>query len=327
MNVRSGWCELLAAFIVDPLERNRIAKEIGVHPATLTRWVSGESFPRPHNLRQLLYALSWTQRTQMLPFIKKMVPDYDDLKAKSIASEIPYAFLLEVLETRATTADPLRFWSIMRLVLQQALKQLDPERMGMEIIVVRCMPPGKTGKIRSLRETIGLGTPPWSGDLEEKTLLLGAESLAGHATASGHMEQIADLRTNQALLPVYQGKYEVSAVACPLMYGCRVAGCLLFSSTQPNYFLSEVRLALIKGYTHLVALAFDAHDFYSLDMIELHILPPIPVQNKYLAGFRDRVITVMRGSTQMLPHLLSTQAEQLVWQEIEESLIDSSISC
>ena len=58
------------------------------------------------------------------------------------------------------------------LIPSEIRKQLDPERIGMSISVVRCMPP-KNGKIRSLRESEGLGTPPWGGDLEERALLLG----------------------------------------------------------------------------------------------------------------------------------------------------------
>jgi hypothetical protein len=323
---RAEWRELLGAIITNPSERERIANEIGIHPVTLTRWVSGESSPRSHNLRLLLHALPKDQRVQMRLLIKNILSDLDDIQSELPLNEIPYEFLLEVLETRATTPDIVRSWSMIRLILQQALKQLDPERVGVAITVVRCMPPGLSEKIRSLRETVGLGTPPWGGDLEEKALLLGAESLAGHVTVSCRLEQIADLRSNKALLPAYQVEHEVSAVACPLMFGCHVAGCLLLSSTQPNYFLPEARLSLIRGYTHLVALAFEPHDFYNPDMIELHLMPSMTVQRAHLADFRQRVLQLMQKSSNAVPRLVSTQAEQLVWQEIEETLINLSSS-
>ncbi|HLZ58098.1 MAG TPA: GAF domain-containing protein [Ktedonosporobacter sp.] len=321
MAARSAWRELLGTFVADPAERDRIANEISVHPVTLMRWVSGESSPRPHNLRQLLAALPKFQRTQLSPLIKDILPDLDDGKISFPTNEIPYEFMLNVLETRATTPDRFRSWAIIRMVLQQALKQLDPEHVGMAITVVRCMPPACNGKIRSLRETFGLGTPPWGGDLEEKALLLGVESLAGHVTTSCRLEQIGDLRTGKALLPAYQVEHEVSAIACPLMLGARVAGCLLLSCTQPNYFQPEARLSLIRGYTHLIALAFDASDFYNPDIIELCAMPPIGVQRAHFAGFRERVLNLMRESARSTASLANTQAEQLVWQEIEEALI------
>lgn len=314
------WRKVLGEIISNPSERDRIANEIGVHFVTLTRWVSGESSPRPHNLRQLLRALPQQQRTQLLPLLQDMLPDAADFEIDTSGQEIPYRFIAEVFETRASTPDLLRFWSITRLVLQKALNHLDPERVGMAITVVRCMPP-KNGKIRSLRESVGLGTPPWGGDLEEKALLLGAESLAGHVTVSCRMNQIGDLKTNLTFLPAYQSDNEVSAVACPIMYACRVAGCLLISSTQLNYFHSEARLSLIRGYTHLIALAFEPEEFYDPSIIDLRIMPKQDVQQQYLTTFRQKVIRIMQESTHSDQRPTSAQAELQAWSEIEEALL------
>jgi transcriptional regulator with XRE-family HTH domain len=321
MATSSDWRDLLSAILSNPAERERIANEIGIHQVTLNRWVSGETSPRPHNMRQLLRALPKPQRVQLLALFEKVSPEIADFEVDIASQEIAYDFLMEVLEARASIPDLLRFWTITRMVLQKALKQLDPERVGTAITVVRCMPPSREGKIRSLRETIGLGTPPWGGDLEEKALLLGAESLAGHVVVSCRMEQIGDLRINKTFLPAYQSEHEVSAVACPIMYACRVAGCLLISSTQPDYFAPESRLSLIQSYTNLLALAFDPEDFYSPECITLHIMPPAEIQQEYFAGFRQSVLRLMQEWTRAGRHLPSTQAEQLVWQQIEEALI------
>jgi hypothetical protein len=319
MTLPNDWRELLGNIIAEPSERERIANEIGVHTGTLMRWVNGESTPRQQNLRQLLRALPKQQRNQlshMLPLSDPM--GIDDEK---VDREIPYSFIMEVLEMRANTTDQLRSWNITRRVLQQALKQLDPERIGMSISVVRCMPP-KDGKIRSLRESQGLGTPPWGGDLEERALLLGAESLAGHVTAGCRMEQVGDLRSKRTFLPAYQGEFEVSSAACPLMFGSRVAGCLLLSSVQPNYFVSEARLALIRSYAHLLALSFDPQEFYEPGALELHIMPALEVQQTYFADFRQRVLALMQTSTSTGVRISNAYAEQLVWQEIEEAMLN-----
>jgi hypothetical protein len=314
------WREFLSTIISNTAERDRIASDIGVHAITLTRWASGESTPRPHNMRQLLRALPQQQRNQLQPLLVKESSDISQLEIDTTEQDIPYKFIMEVLEARSSIPDLLRFWSITRLVLQQALKQLDPERVGMAITVVRCMPL-RDGKIRSLRESVGLGSPPWGGDLEEKALLLGAESLAGHVTVSCRMEQIGDLRTNKTFLPAYQVEHEVSAAACPIMYACRVAGCLLLSSTQVDYFVPEARLSLVRGYAYLASLAFNPDEFYNPEDIALHIMPPPSRQQELFDGFRRRVLQRMQSSAESEQRLSSTEAEQLEWQRIEGALL------
>ncbi|GAC1667849.1 MAG: hypothetical protein PVS3B1_05110 [Ktedonobacteraceae bacterium] len=314
------WREFLSSIITNPAERDRIASEIGIHSITLSRWVSGESLPRPHNMRQLLRALPKNQRNQLQALLEKVSADVADYEIDVSEQEIPYKFIMEVLDARASIPDLLRFWSITRLVLQQALRHLDPERVGLAITVVRCMSP-RAGKIRSLRESVGLGTPPWGGDLEEKALLLGAESLAGHVTVSCRLEHIGDLLANKTFLPTYQVEHEVSAVACPIMHACRVAGCLLLSSTQPDYFAPEARLSLVRGYTNLLSLAFDPSEFYDPETIALHIMPPPAQQQEYFSGFRQRVVKRMQESARTEHRLASTEAEQLEWQQIEELLL------
>ena len=314
------WREFLGSIITNPVEHDRIATEIGIHSVTLSRWVSGESSPRSHNMRQLLRALPKSQRSQLQSLLEKVSLDISDIEIDISEQEIPYKFIMEVLDARASIPDLLRFWSITRLILQQALRHLDPERVGLAITVVRCMPP-RDGKIRSLRESVGLGTPPWGGDLEEKALLLGAESLAGHVTISCRLEHIGDLQANKTFLPAYQVEHEVSAVACPIMHACRVAGCLLLSSTQTDYFAPEARLSLVRGYTNLVSLAFNPDEFYNPEIIALHIMPPPATQQTYFAGFRQRVLKRMQESVRTEHRLASTEAEQLEWQQIEESLL------
>jgi hypothetical protein len=268
----------------------------------------------------LVRALPKPQRNQLLSLLDGVAPEGTDFDLDTSVQELSYKFIMEVLEARASVSDRLRYWSITRMILQEALLQLDPERLGLSITVVCCMPP-RDGKIRSLRESLGIGTPPWGGDLEEKALLLGAESLAGHVTVSCRTAQIGDLRQNKTYLPAYQVEHEVSAVACPIMYACRIAGCLLLSCTQPDYFVPENRLTLVRGYASLLALAFDPQDFYTPDMLALHVMPPSPVQQTYFSGFRQRVLRLMQDATRDNQRLSSIEAEQLVWQEIEERLL------
>lgn len=275
--------------------------------------------PRSQNLRHLLRVLPLAQYGQITQPVDMM--SFDIASANGETFAITVQFIMEVFETRATTSDLLRYWNVTRQVLQHAVRSLDPHRYGIEVTVVRCMQPGRDGKIRSLRESIGLGSPPWSGDLEEKALLLGAESLSGYVTVAGHLEQIGDLRSNATFLPAYPGEHEVSAVACPLMYSGRVAGCLLAVSTQPDYFATEARIMLMKGYAHLLSLAFEPEEFYASDLLELAIMPPIPAQRVHFSTFRQRVLSLMRESSYTGSYLASTEAEKMVWGEMEAAML------
>ncbi len=313
------WREQLSTVISSTSVREQIASAMHISSITLNRWASGESMPRAQNLRQLEQAVPVQYRSALHKLLEKEFPTL--FSASSEMLDISYAFIIQVLETSAKTSDALRFWTITHLVLQQALRQLDAERMGIAMTVVRCMPPSSEGKIRSLRESAGQGTPPWEPDLETKGMFLGAESLAGYVVTTCHEEAVQNLATDTTLLPAYQTEYEVSAVAVPILHANRIAGCLLISSTQPNYFLVLERRALIQAYTYLITLAFEPNEFYPSESVELSIMPLLDTQKRYFASFRQRVHDTMREATAGTQHpVTGVKAEQRVWQQLEEEL-------
>jgi hypothetical protein len=312
------WRELLETILSSPAERARIADEIGVRSITLMRWVQSQSVPRPQNLLQLLSAVPEQYRDRLRRLIELEFPSLSVEKYDDSPSELPYSFVEEVLAARANTVDSLRAWTIIRLVLQHALRQLDPTRLGMAISIVRCMPP-KEGKVRSVRENLGLGTAPWESDLEPKMLFLGAESLAGFVISTGRPAVIQRL-AEQTWLPAVQFDYEVSAAAHPLQLGSRIAGCLLVSSTQADFFTSS-RVNLIKGYAYLTALAFEPTEFYPQESIQLQVLPDLNIQRSYLASFQQRVRRHLQAAFEAKQLLNALEAETLAWQELEEDLL------
>ncbi len=319
----SSWRDLLKDIMNDPIARDRLAGAVGVHPMTLNRWVNKESNPRPQNQRQLLSALPYEQRTRMAALLEE---EYLDLSESSISDsldQIEYPFVMQVLELRATTPDFVLFWALCNKVFQHALRRLDPERIGMAIRVVLCMPPASDGKIHSLRESVGQGTMPWQDDLEHEAIFLGAESLAGYAVASCRPESVQDLTRATYRIPAYRAEHEMSATALPLLYANRVAGCVLVSSTQPNYFVSSSRLSLIADYTKLIALAFKPEQFYPPEWLELRVMPSFDVQRVRLTSFHQRVMVLTREAFATGQSLTRTQAEQHVWQQIEAELIQA----
>jgi transcriptional regulator with XRE-family HTH domain len=326
MRKPSSWRELLETIISTSSERERIATAIGVRSITLTRWSRGASIPRPQHLRQLLQALPGEYQNQFRELLEREggLPPLPLEGEVDLSEEIPFTFVNEVLDTRATTPDSLRFWAISRQVLQHAIRHLDPEPVGMAITVVRCMPPCSDGRIHSLRESAALGTPPWRNDLEHQSMFLGAESLAGYVVASGHPAANQNLTAETTYLPIYRGEHEMSAAAFPLLYAGRIAGCLLFSSARPNYFTPPSLLKLIRGYTNLMALAFETDEFYPHSLIALRMMPPLELQQKELAIFRQRVIDLMKASAKTQNPITLVQAEQLAWRQIEETLLHLS---
>jgi hypothetical protein len=317
------WRILLGQLIHDPQERRRIANELGINPVTLTRWVNREASPRSQSLHRLLKVLPQHRKALTESFVHEFegfAPEAEDALAEDLQNKIPNEFYIRVLHTRATIPKVLRFSSLCDLILQQSLEQLDPQRSGLAIIVVRCMPPSREGKIRSLRESVGRGTPPWEGKLEQQAILLGAESLAGHAVTLGHLVVNQNLSEDQSLSPGYHGLWEESAAAAPIMLEGNVAGCLLVSSTQPGYFVPS-RQTLIESYADLIALAFEPDDFYEVRYIELGLVPFQEVQQAYLSRFRQRLTETMMQASRNHRPLTLIQAEQMVWQQFEEELL------
>ena len=317
----SSWRDLLKDITNDHAVRDRLASAVGVHPLTLSRWGNGESSPRQANLRQLLAALPNEQRTRMAALLEGEHLDLSESSMSDSLDQIEYAFVMQVLELRETTSEVVAFWTLCHKVFQHALRRLDPERIGMAIRVVLCMPRASDGKIHSLRESVGQGTPPWPANLEQDAIFLGAESLAGYVVAGCRPESVQDLSRETYRIPAHRAEYELSAMATPLLYANRVAGCVLVSSTQPNYFVSSSRLSLIADYTRLIALAFTPEQFYPPEWLELRVMPPFDMQQVRLASFRDRVIALMKETSSEEQPLVRTQAEQLVWQQLEEELI------
>lgn len=237
-----------------------------------------------------------------------------ELQSVNETTEIPSVFYTHVLSGSAAISYPLRFWSLAYMILQQALGQLDPLRVGLTLCVVCCMSPDSEGNVRSLRTSIGLGSPPWHMGMPPR--LLGAESLAGRALSSCQLmtcEGLADPEAPVAL----EHMAHVSSVACPIERAGRIAGCLLAFSGQTGYF-SRARLALIRNYANLLALAFEPHEFYDLPQINLQAMPSEEVQARSFAQFHQRVADVLAASMSSEQLVDVMQAELQVWGQLEE---------
>jgi len=318
------WRDLLGSIIQNAHEKQRIANELGVNPVTLTRWIHNESIPRKQNLQHLLRVLPQHRKVLGELFAKEFGEVFPEITTDLTADwsqEIPSKFYARVLDAHSDVLQSQYFWSVSNLILLQALGQLDSNQSGMAITVAQCMPPSAGAKkVRSLRERIGRGTAPWNTVLDQQAIFLGLESLAGYAVTSFRPFTIQDRAQQQLLYPAHWVAWERSAAVYPILRYGRVAGCLIISSTQPHYFL-PFRETLIQDYAKLMALAFEPDEFYEPQDIELRPMPPYQVQESHLIGFWNRVSTVMVEAAKNRLPTTFTQAEQLVWQQIEEELL------
>ncbi len=310
---------MLQRIIALPGERQRLAAAMSVSPMTLSRWASNEATPGKPQLIHLLQCVQPHYRTELLEALEQ---DYDDAASwldEEIPEHIPGQFFSQVLNTRATVTDSLRFWQISEMVLKQALAQLDVHGQGMSITLAQCMPPSSGGKIRSLRERLGKGTPPWPEDLQHLAAFLGIESLAGYVVQTRRPASIEDL-SKEHLLPGYQTEFEVSAAAYPIWQEGRIAGCLLASSTQIGHF-TEQRLSLLGTFSDIISLAFNKEDFYDPDLIAFRAMPLAPEQRPYLSSFRQKVAQTIIRASQDHRHIDNFEAERIVWQELEAGFL------
>jgi len=286
---------------------------------TLSRWASGESKPQRPHLIHLVQVVHQNHRQELLEALEKQFPEIQSWLTEDTSEQIPSEFFAQVLNTRTTTTESLRFWRISDMVLKQALAQLDPNHLGMAVKLVQCMPPSllMDGKVRSLRERAGKGSSPWTADLEHDVLFLGLESMSGYAVEVRHVVNDDNLHQSKTF-PAVQDGFEVSAAAHPIRFEGRIAGCLLASSTQESYF-SQPQLNLLAIFSDLISLAFDKTDFYPPGQIELRVMPRPEIQRPILANFRQRVTAKFQEITDR--HLSNIAIEQLAWQELELELL------
>ena len=323
METAPTWRDVLNKIIQDAKERQHIARELGVSAVTLTRWVSNISNPRMQNLRRLLEVLP-QQRSQLIPLIKEEFPDFLHVTVEEQQDDmqvfIPSTFYGRVFDAYTATPRIQRFWTISNLILQQALEQLDPSKQGMAITIVQCMPPWDDDNIYSLRERAGHGTDPWRKNLEQYAIFLGAESLAGNVVLNSRPRVLQSRDDYKGILPAHWVEEEQSAAGYPLLRSNMIAGCLLVSSTQPDYF-TPIRLQLIQHYAELLSFVFDPREFYDLEYVKLRTMPYYQAQEHYLLGFRQRVSQLMIEALKDGQPLSLLNAEQIVWQRIERELL------
>jgi hypothetical protein len=311
------WQELLQQLIEDPKEKECILQRANIQPITLMRWIKGICSPRAENMRSLLKAIPSSSSQTFARLLSVDFPNLlsEQTRKERVQPEPPLEFYICVLNAYANMVPPLYPQLLRDLILQQMIKQFDPRRLGLSIRIAQCLWNPNENKVRSLQVIGGIGTPPWSRDLDQRKIFLGAESLAGIAVMKCRLTTASRRAEDSTLNFVHWGEHEQSVLAYPLMFQTRIAGSLLIASNQPDAF-SEAHHKLIERYAHLMALAFEPSAFFDLENIVLHIMPPYSHQEPLFHHFRQRAL-----QTAQRQGLTLRKAQERVWREIEEELI------
>lgn len=319
----ASWRQLLGKLILDPAERLRAAQVLHVNPITLVRWANGESEPRFANIKKLPDVFP-PYRQQFIALIQKELPTgllfastESPPPQQTNPSEIPSEYIIRALLAYGTTRGPFAVWSQRNMALQQLLDLLTPHDCGMEITIVRCVPPPPAQPVRSLCEMMGIGTPPWKPGVSRRLLFLGAESLAGWTTERGEPGVIQDLQL-PGLLPFRAGQHERSAAAYPFLRRGKIAGCLLAVCTQENAW-TPARLVALEVYSHLLALSFCDEEFYAARAIRLHGIPEFGEERAAMIQTFPQRVRCLREEQRYA--LSETEAETMVLQQMESELL------
>lgn len=315
------WRAYLGHLIKNSQEKQRLAREARVTDVTLKRWSTGESQPREENLRRLIHALVPEIAAPFLRLVQVEFPSFthEDVERKDIVPEISPALYAQVMRTYAKTPAVLAQDTLYRLIFEEALAQLDPEKAGLSLALVCCVEPPPGQKVRCLRQTRGMGTPPWERELERKTMLLGSESVAGNAVMNYRLAAV-ESRDSPSFTPANWTPHEQSAIASPILRQARVAGALLASASRPHFF-TQAHQELLELYAPLTALMFEPHEFYDPADIMLGVMPDFELQEPVFANFEQRVTRKFAEAAPEKREMTLPLAHRLVWHDIAEELL------
>jgi len=316
-----SWQEYLGQLIKNSQEKRRLAYETHVKPITLSRWAEGKSQPREENLRRLARVLQPDHSLVFLQLIEKHFPSLarENLTQSLILPEIPSELYAQVLQLYAKIPSALARRNLQDLILERAIEHLDPDGIGMSIVLVCCVPARPDGNIRSLRQIGGIATPPWEKDQERQTIFLGAESVAGSAVMTYRMAEI-ESRDSVTFSPAHWTEFENSAVAYPILRQARIAGALVASSPRPHYF-TQAHKNLLELYAYLAVLIFEPGDFSDPGDVKLGVMPDFSLQEPFVASFERRVQSKSSQTMANRNYMNQTQIRQNVWQDIADELL------
>lgn len=269
-------------------EITRVARELLVTENTIYRWMNNTSEPRPTYLKRLIEVLP-EYRAQLITAIHQTFGDVigsPPPDSREVRKQI-YQQVLEAVMTNSQDSET-RFWHVSEIIFNDALNQLDPRKLGLAITYAKLMPPHADG-IHSLREVKMRGHAPWTDSTDDKTFL-GSTTLVGAVAVLQRAQDWNDMDNGRALVDI--DGHERSAYAVPVLHGNLLAGVLIVSSSQPDFFKNPIACQLVTEYALLMGVALSDQEFHSSDLLHLRPMPPLTWQREELAqNYLNYIIT------------------------------------
>jgi len=291
-----------------PKRRGRPPKIRTVESSDAPRQAQRATVPEPLDASPRLAVPA--QHSTLIPASNQTFPGVLDALSPSLY-EVQKDIYRRVLELLTTIVDAeQRSWQIMQVLFEHILQHLDPERHGLAVTYAKLMPPRADG-VHSLVEVFMRGNSPWPFALENHAYL-GSTTLAGTAAMLERMQTWDNLSETKRL-QVEVDEFERSACACPVERGGRIAGVLIISSRQPDFFINLIASQAVLEYTQLLSLAFREEEFVPFSQLNLVPMPELKWQHAEVGhSYINRIIPCARKFD-----ISRQDAEQLVRIDME----------
>ncbi len=268
-----AWYLTLEKYTTGQLED--IAAHVGVSLRTLQRWVKGQSLSRidEATLSSLLKALP---KEDQANFRQQLIKEFPAMFSRPDKDQdAPPAIFYELTVRNLLTLPAILQDSTIEFILQQAVKHIDPDRIGLILQVFVCQKQDD-GRIRSLLQrwrTQGAMVLSSASAFHS----IGLDTLPVRAI---QQYQAVETTRSEDLRQLGLEPFVQVARAYPLVRGAGLcAGAVVVSSPQPE-FLAENRQKLIQSYLDLIALTLDSADFFEANMFAFSPLPSPKVQEE-----------------------------------------------
>ncbi len=304
---------LQSIFRQDRTEIERVARELDVAENTVYRWMNGISVPRLPYLKKLP-DLFPEHRVQLISSIKQVFGDVVS-NLTPLLYEVPKEIYVKVLEMAANSQDEeTRMWHISQTLFDYAFLHIDAERLGLVIAYATLMQ-GRADGIHSLYEISRRSNDSCLTPIDA-TAFLGSTSLAGAAAVMQRLQVWHDTDSERTLFE--KDDFVRSSCAAPVLSNSLLAGVLIFSSPQPDFFKNPLICQAITEFALLMAVAISDHEFQLPSLLNLRPMPDLSWQRRRIAdAYLNRVI-IYAGKHTIARHAAELRVQHEMELEFEE---------
>lgn len=253
-----SWRDILIEICDSPQKKQDIAERVGsVSVRTIDRWLSGTHKPQKDETVRKLAEISDEMRAALEQEFPEAFQMTRALLSRVEGIGVPAEFYHRTLLAYAYVPRMSRRWTIFRLVANQMIQHLDPNRAG--LVLLYCDPHSQT----PFEE--GIGNTYWSlRQLQESPVKVTSEadSWLVQAVTTGRPFFIQSCASSARFPPTFLLKRDIiqSMGFVPLHRSGVFGGGVLLCSCEEDFF-TPLRQTLIEEYCCLLSLMLSGSDF------------------------------------------------------------------